>query len=85
MLKLLFVAMPFLCQSPTTDLIAGWKTDDNGKVCFCNMPCGHDGDSLLLIADNAVRSGDRVIGSDPDASVRFQILRDDSSRYGGAD
>jgi len=94
MLKLLIVALPMLCQPTTPDLIAGWKADDNGRVCFCNQPC----DSLvqmscgpacaadfMLIADNRVRSGDRVIGSDPDAGVRCQMLRDDNSRYGGAD
>jgi len=57
MLKLLAVGLPMLCQPPSPDLIAGWKTDDNGKVCFCqkNLAC----DSLLLIADNTVRSGNR--------------------------
>ena len=83
MLKLLIVGLPMLCQSTTPDLIAGWKTDDNGKVCFCqqNLAC----DSLLLVADNTVRSGNRNIGSDPDQNVRFQMMRDDSSWYGGAD
>jgi hypothetical protein len=51
-------------------------------VCFCQqLAC----DSLLLVADNTVRSGNRNIGSDPDQNVRFQMMRDDSSRYGGAD
>ena len=82
MLKLLIVGLPMLCQSTTPDLIAGWKTDDNGKVCFCQqLAC----DSLLLVADNTVRSGNRNIGSDPDQNVRFQMMRDDNSRYGGAD
>jgi hypothetical protein len=63
--------------------LAGWKTSDEGRVCFCNQPpCAAN---LTTIADNTVRSGDRNIGSDPDAGVRFQILRDDNSRYGGAD
>jgi hypothetical protein len=64
MLKLLAVGLPMLCQPTSPDLIAGWKADDYGKVCFCqeNLAC----DSLLLIADNTVRSGYRNIGSDPD-------------------
>jgi hypothetical protein len=36
-------------------------------------------------ADNTVRSGNRNIGSDPDANGRFQMMRDDNSRHGGAD
>ena len=94
MLKLLVVGLPMLCQSTTPDLIAGWKMDDNGKVCVCDRPC----DSLtqmfcgpacaadfMLIAYNSVHSGGRNIGSDPDQNVRFQMMRDDNSRYGGAD
>jgi hypothetical protein len=83
MLKLLVVGLPMLCQPASPDLIAGWKSDDNGKVCFCQQSLACD--SLLLIADNTVRSGNRNIGSDPDANVRFQMMRDDNSRYGGAD
>jgi hypothetical protein len=36
-------------------------------------------------ANRIWRSGNRNIGSDPDANVRFQMMRDDNSRYGGAD
>ena len=82
MLKLLMVGIPLLCPSVGNDIVAGWKTSDQGS-CFCNQPpCAAD---LTTIADNTVRSGDRNIGSDPDAGVRFQMLRDDNSRYGGAD
>jgi hypothetical protein len=42
-------------------------------------------DDFMLIADNSVHSGGRNIGSDPDQNVRFQMMRDDNSRYGGAD
>jgi hypothetical protein len=49
---------------------------------FCGPACAAD---FMLIADNSVHSGGRNIGSDPDQNVRFQMMRDDNSRYGGAD
>jgi hypothetical protein len=96
MLKILMIGIPLLCPSVGNDIVAGWKTSDEGSVCFCSQPCAeftrklcdiNCAADMMPVADrpNTVRSGDRNIGSDPDANVRFQMQRDDNFRNGGGD